>query len=367
MAAKKHILHVFPSFGAGGVPIRISAVMNHLGDSCRHTVMALDGHAEAAERIDPGIDVKILHPEISKKHPIRTLTAISGHLRKLAPDVLLTFNWGSTEWALVNRFTTRIRHIHFESGFGPEEALRQKRRRVLFRRSALRRAERIVVPSENLVRIVRDNWRLDPGKIQLIPNGVDCARYGATPDPAVVPGFDPAGATVIGTVAPLRAEKNIARMIDAFFRVAAQGTARLLIVGDGPMRGALEARAKASPAAERIHFAGYIGQPEKVFGLIDVFAMSSDTEQMPNALLQAMAAGRPVVSTDVGDIRPIVSAGNRAYVFPVGDTAGYDSGLHAMISDSDLRARLGAANRLRVTDVYSMDKMLSAYRELLLP
>jgi hypothetical protein len=119
MAVKKHILHVFPSFGAGGVPIRITAVMNHLGDRCRHTVMALDGHAEAAERIDSGIDVKILHPEISKKHPIRTLTAISGHLRKLAPDVLLTFNWGSTEWALVNRFTTRIRHIHFESGFGP--------------------------------------------------------------------------------------------------------------------------------------------------------------------------------------------------------------------------------------------------------
>ena len=349
------------------MPIRITAVMNDLGDRCRHTVMALDGHAEAAERIDPGIDVKILHPEISKKHPIRTLTAISGHLRKLDPDVLLTFNWGSTEWALVNRFTAHIRHIHFESGFGPEEAVRQKRRRVLFRRSALRRAERIVVPSENLVGIVRDNWRLDPGKIQLIPNGVDCVRYGAAPDPSALPGFDPSGATVIGTVAPLREEKNIGWMIDAFSRVAAQGTARLLIVGAGPMRATLEARAKASPAADRIHFAGYMGQPEKVFGLMDVFAMSSDTEQMPNALLQAMAAGRPVVSTDVGDIRPIVSAGNRAYVFPVGDAAGYDSGLQAMIGNKDLRERLGAANRQRVVDVYSMDKMLAAYGELLLP
>ena len=367
MAVKKHILHVFPSFGAGGVPIRITAVMNHLGDRCRNTVMALDGHAEAAERIESGIDVKILHPAISKKHPIRTLTAISGHLRKLNPDVLLTFNWGSTEWALVNRFTTRIRHIHFESGFGPEEAVRQKRRRVLFRRSALRSAERIVVPSENLVGIVRDNWRLDPGKIRLIPNGVDCVRYGGAPDPAALPGFDPAGATVIGTVAPLREEKNIGWMIDAFSRVAAEGTARLLIVGDGPTRPALEARAKASPAAERIHFAGYMSQPEKVFGLMDLFVMSSDTEQMPNALLQAMAAGRPVVSTDVGDIRPILAARNRAYVFAVGDAAGYDSGLQAMIGNKELRDRLGAANRQRVVDVYSMDKMLSAYGELLLP
>lgn len=361
------MLHVFPSFGAGGVPIRITAVMNHFGDRCRHTVIALDGNADAADRIDPAVEVRILHPEISKKHPIRTLSAIAGHLRKLDPDVLLTFNWGATEWALVNRFATHIRHIHFESGFGPEEAIRQKRRRVLFRRSALRGAERIVVPSENLVRIVRDIWRLDPGKIQLIPNGVDCDRYGAEPDPAALPGFDPAGATVIGTVAPLRAEKNIGWLIDAFSRVADQGTARLLIVGDGPTRGALEAQAKASPAADRIHFAGYMGQPEKVFGLMDVFAMSSDTEQMPNALLQAMAAGRPVVSTDVGDIRPIVAEENRNFVFPVGDTDGYDGGLAAMIGDTALRDRLGAENRKRVVDVYSMEKMLESYAAMLLP
>lgn len=386
MAAKKHMLHVFPSFGAGGVPIRITAVMNHFGDRCRHTVIALDGNADAADRINPGVEVRILHPEISKKHPIRTLSAIAGHLRKLDPDVLLTFNWGAAEWALVNRFTAHIRHIHFESGFGPEEAVRQKIRRVLFRRSALHRAERIVVPSENLVRIIRDIWRFNPDKIQLVPNGVDCDRYGAAPDPAALPGFDPAGATVIGTVAPLRAEKNIGWMIDAFSRVAApsvpdpsvpdpsvanssvpdQGTARLLIVGDGPMRGKLEALAKASPAADLIHFAGYMGQPEKVFGLMDVFAMSSDTEQMPNALLQAMAAGRPVVSTDVGDIRPMVSAGNRDFIFPVGDAAGYDGGLAAMIADKALRERLGTANRQRVVDVYSMEKMLAAYEALLL-
>lgn len=367
MAVKKHMLHVFPSFGAGGVPIRITAVMNHFGDRCRHTVIALDGNADAADRIEPGVDMRILHPEISKKHPVRTLSAISGHLRKINPDILLTFNWGATEWALVNRFSTRIRNIHFESGFGPEEAVRQKFRRVLFRRSALRRAERIVVPSENLVRIVRDNWRFDPDKIQLIPNGVDCERYGATPEPAALPGFDAAASTVIGTVAPLRAEKNIGWMIESFSRVAATGTARLLIVGDGPTRRTLEAMAQASPAADRIHFAGYIGQPEKVFGLMDVFAMSSDTEQMPNALLQAMAAGRPVISTDVGDVRPIVSAGNRDFVFPVGDAAGYDRGLAAMIADRELRTRLGSANRQRAVDVYSMDKMLAAYRKLLLP
>ena len=366
MPSPKHLMHVFPSFGAGGVPIRITAVMNHFGDRCRHTVIALDGNADAAERIEDDIDVTIIHPEINKKHPLRTIGAISGQIRNIDPDLLLTYNWGATEWALVNRLAARRRHIHFESGFGPEEADRQIRRRVLFRRSALRRADHIVVPSENLVTIVRDIWRLDMTKLLLIPNGVDCDRYGAPADPASVPGFDPAGAVVIGTLAPLRAEKNIGSLIDSFAAATAGTDTRLLIAGDGAERAALEARAVQSGAAGRIHFAGYIDRPEKVLGLMDVFAMSSDTEQMPNALLQAMAAGRPVVSTDVGDIRPILADANREYVFPVGDIAAYADGLAALVADAALRDRLGGENLKRVRDVYSMDKMLGAYEELLL-
>ena len=366
MPVKKHLLHVFPSFGAGGVPIRITAVMNHFGDRCRHTIVALDGNADAAERIESGIEVKILHPEINKKHLVRTLGAISGHLRKIAPDLLLTYNWGATEWALVNRMVARLRHIHFESGFGPEEANHQKRRRVLFRRIALRRSRWVVVPSENLVSIVRDIWRLDPEKIMLIPNGVDCVRYGAAPDPTILSDFASAGATVIGTVAPLRHGKNLGRMIQAFASATKGSNHKLLIVGDGPERDVLEKIATQTNAADRIEFAGYIGQPEKVFGLMDVFAMSSDTEQMPNALLQAMAAGRPVVATDVGDIRPIVAEANRPYIFAAGDDAAYADGLRALIEDKALRERLGAENRRRVRETYSMDRMLQAYEELLL-
>jgi L-malate glycosyltransferase len=366
MTSPKHLMHVFPSFGAGGVPIRITAVMNHFGDKCRHTVIALDGNADAAERIEEDIDVTIFHPEINKKHPLRTIGAISGHIRNIAPDLLLTYNWGATEWALVNRLTGKRPHIHFESGFGPEEADRQIRRRVLFRRTALRRAERIVVPSENLVSIVRDIWRLDTRRLQLIPNGVDCDRYGSPPDASAVPGFDPAGATVVGTLAPLRAEKNIGALIEAFAAATAGTDTRLLIAGDGAERAGLEALAATSSAAARIHFAGYIERPEKVLGLMDIFAMSSDTEQMPNALLQAMAAGRPVVSTEVGDIRPILAEQNRPYVYPVGDMNAYAEGLSALIADGGLRNGLGAANLKRVREVYSMERMLSAYEELLL-
>lgn len=361
------MLHVFPSFGAGGVPIRIAGIVNRFGDRCRHTVVALDGHAEAAGRIAPGIECEVLTPAIAKGNLARALWQIAVLLRRLRPDMVLTYNWGATEWALANRFFAGLPHVHFESGFGPEEKDRQIPRRVLFRRIALARARRIVVPSQSLVAIVDKVWRLDGARVAFVPNGVDCALFAAAPDPAVVPGIGRfAGRTVVGTVAPLRAEKNIGRLIEGFAALPDDGDAALLIVGDGPERPGLEALAARLGVADRTLFAGYVDRPEKVFGLIDLFAMSSDTEQMPNALLQAMAAGRPVVATDVGDIRPIVAGENRAYVVPRDDSAAYAAAMAELVGDGALRARLGEANRRRANDTYSLDRMVEAYERILL-
>jgi glycosyltransferase involved in cell wall biosynthesis len=288
-------------------------------------------------------------------------------LRAENPDLLLTYNWGSTEWALVNRFGPRLRHIHFESGFGPEEADRQLKRRTLFRRVALARAEKIVVPSHVLVSIVRDIWRLDERKLEFVPNGVDCVRYAAAPDPALAPGLAAVGGgPVIGTVALLRPEKNLARLVRAFARLS-DTTARLLIVGDGSERPGLERLAGELGIAGRTVFTGYVSAPEKILGLIDVFAMSSDTEQMPNALLQAMANGRCVVATDVGDIRPIVAEENRPYVVARDDDDAYLAAMTALAADAALRTRLGDANRVRANDTYSFERMAADYERILLP
>ncbi len=364
--APPHMVHVFPSFAAGGVPLRTAEIINALGGAYRHTVIALDGRFEAQTRVAPDVKVEYLQPATGKAGPPRRLAAIAAELRRLGPDLLVSYNWGAIEWAAVNRFWHRVPHLHLEDGFGPGEATRQLSRRVRARRVALKRAA-VIVPSENLRRIATEIWRLDPRTVRLVPNGVDCDLFACPPDPALVPGIASAaaaGAVVVGTVAPLRPEKDLAHLIRSFARVAPGRNVVLAIVGGGAERERLAALVAELGIGERTLMPGHVDTPARVYGLLDVFAMSSVTEQMPISLIQAMAAGRPVVATDVGDIRNMVAEPNRPFVVPPRDDDAYDAALARLIEDSALRRSLGAANRARAVEAYPLQKMFDAWRSI---
>jgi glycosyltransferase involved in cell wall biosynthesis len=149
---------------------------------------------------------------------------------------------------------------------------------------------------------------------------------------------------VIGTVAALRPRKNIARLIRALASACRWVPARLVIVGDGPERPALEALAAAEGIGGKVEFAGHRADPAALYAGFDIFALSSDTEQMPLSVLEAMASGLPVAATDVGDVADMLDAANRRYVVAHEDGALADA-LAALAARSDLRAALGAANR----------------------
>ena len=160
----------------------------------------------------------------------------------------------------------------------------------------------IVVPSRNLERIATRIWRLSPRRVIYIPNGIDLARFGGPPDATLAADF-PGDGPVIGTVSGLRPEKIPPRLLRAFRTVNDQLPARLVLVGDGPERPALERLAMKLGIATRVHFTGHVAVPAPLYAGFDLFALSSDTEQMPLSVIEAMAAGLPVVGTDVGDVR----------------------------------------------------------------
>jgi len=362
MAGPPLLLHVFPTFGVGGAQVRFTAIANHFGSAYRHAIIAMDGVRDCGERLSRALDVAYPPAGIGDKHDtIANVRRFRAVLRDLRPDVLVTSNWGSIEWALANALpgaAHRPRHIHVEDGFGPEERSRQLTRRVLTRRVVLRRSA-VVLPSRTLLRIATEIWRLPPERLHYVPNGIDVGRYDGSavpPEASRWPGKGP----VIGTVAALRAEKNLSRLLRAFRLVLDREAARLVIAGDGPERQALEALAGQLGLAGQVHFLGHTDRPERVYRDLDLFVLSSDTEQMPLSVIEAMAAGLAVAATDVGDVALMLAAENRGHVVGTDDEA-LAGAIGSLLRDPDARRAIGAANRRKARHEYDQAAMFRAY------
>jgi len=168
---------------------------------------------------------------------------------------------------------------------------------------------------------------------------------------------------VIGTVARLSPEKGLDRLISAFERlVAVHPRARLVIVGDGPERARLEegARAARVPAGS-VRFLGRQERVEQFLPRFDVFALSSLTEGIPVAMLEAMAASRAVVATRVGGVPEVVLDGESGVLVPADDPDRLAEEIGRLVQDQVRRARLGAAALARVSDRFGLNAMAESY------
>jgi len=343
------------------------ALANHLGATYRHTVVALDGDISCRSRLDPQVSCAF-HPVVARKSrgaSLRNVLAFRRILSELRPDLLLTYNWGSIEWAISNRWRTICPHIHFEDGFGPDESVeRQLYRRVLARRVALSGAT-VIVPSQTLYRLATEVWRLAAGQVRYIPNGIVVDRFAVAPDASLLEALGlQRDRPIIGTVAALRREKNLARLIRCFAALPPELGTVLAIVGEGAERSALEALAGELGVRDRVVFAGALADPSRLLGAFDVFALSSDTEQMPFTLLEAMAAELPVAATAVGDVGVVVAADNAPFVVRREDEKGLTAALAILVGDAALRRSLGALNRRRVRDLFGQERMVATYANL---
>jgi glycosyltransferase involved in cell wall biosynthesis len=355
------LLHVFSTFAPGGQQTRTVSLMNALREEFAHVVMAIDGCFDAVKRIAPDVEFRVEPPP--RKGALATPAGLAGTLRRLRPDLLLTYNWGAIEAVLAARLIRACPVIHAEDGFGADEAHRPKRRRAIARRWLLGGVHATVVPSRTLLRIATRWYRLSPSRVRHIPNGVDCDRFqprrGGEARRLLGIGD---GELLLAFVGHLRPEKNLSLLLEAFARARLAG-ARLVLAGDGPCRRDLERQAAAAGLLDRVRFAGAVPDPRLCYDSADLFVLSSLTEQMPMALLEAMACGLPVVCTDVGDCEEMLPAGT-PQVVPPGDAALLAAALRRMAESPETRASCGEANRRRALELYSQSVMVGRYRGL---
>jgi glycosyltransferase involved in cell wall biosynthesis len=302
------ILHCHSTFSLGGKEARAARLMNAFGDTCEHTVLsAMPGKLGARDAIARGVKASFPGdaPALAGSPTPARLWRLARYMRGF--DLVLTYNWGAFDAVMAKRVFGGPPLVHHEDGFNEDEAEKLNPRRNRYRRIGLPAAYRLVVPSERLERIAREAWKIVPVRI---PNGVDVARFAGPPEPGAIPGFErQAGEVVIGTVAGLRAVKNLPRLVRALARMTHKA-ARLIIVGEGPESERIAAEARARGVAARVIMPGFISDPARVIGHFDIFALSSDSEQFPISLVEAMAAGLPAVATAVGDVRAIVARDN---------------------------------------------------------
>jgi glycosyltransferase involved in cell wall biosynthesis len=359
------ILHLHSSFSLGGKEARAVRLMNAFGALAEHAVLsAAPSELSARDALDRGIKVEFPTdaPPLTGLPGLGRLFRLARYMRGF--DLVLTYNWGAFDAVMARHLFGGPPLVHHEDGFNQDEAGELMTRRNLYRRLGLSAAHRLVVPSRRLETIARKTWAQPSGRVVRIPNGIPVARYAAPPEAAAITGFFKApGEIVIGTVAGLRPVKNLPRLVRAFAAMHAPAS-RLLIVGTGPESERIAAEACRLGVADRLHMPGFLPDPARWIGLFDVFALSSDSEQFPISLVEAMAAGLPVVTTDVGDIGHMVSADNAPLIVGRDDEAAFASGLDTLAERPDLRRAIGRANREKAAAEFDEAAMIARYARL---
>ena len=199
--------------------------------------------------------------------------------------------------------------------------------------------------------------------IQVVPNFIDPARYeGLGSDGACSWRRD--SEKVLIHVSNFRPVKRIWDVIRIFQRIQDEIPSRLLLVGDGPERARAERECSELNICDRVEFLGNVGAIEQLVSGADLLLLPSETESFGLAALEAMAAGVPVVATEVGGLPEVVEDGVSGYLRPMGDVEALAEAAVLLLSNDERHRQFGQAARRRALDVFPQDRVVGLYREV---
>ncbi len=360
------LLHVLPNFDLDARGARVARLMTAFGDRARHRLVIGDtGRLAARQRVGTGVRYEIAQEAapLAGKPSLARYEALAKLMR--GHDLVLTYDWAAIDAVMARRVFTRGLPpvIHHEDGFVDAEAGGLRRDRTIYRRLALSAAHALVVPSRALERIALETWKQPRARVHRIGNGVATALYAERPDPRALPGFiRNERELTIGAVGALLPHKDLPALVRAVGGLSTRF--RLVIVGEGPERAAIERAALAMGIDDKVVLTGAVERPYCYMGLFDLLALSSTSEQTPTSVIEAMAAGLPVVSPPVGDVAEMVAPENLPFVTEHHGEVRLRDAIQALADDPVLRARVGAANRAKARAEFDEADMIGRYAAL---
>ena len=218
--------------------------------------------------------------------------------------------------------------------------------------------DRVIAPSRSTAAYHLKVNRVAPAKMRVIPNFIDPDAYA----PRASPGNGPAP-LVIGSVADITQGKRPSDLAAAARPLLERG-ARLVIAG-AELDPAEAARLRAAAEGLPVELLGRRGDVPELLAGFDIFALASEREEMPVAVLEAMAAGLPVVAADTGGLSEMVVEGKTGFLVPPRDVAAFADRLERLAGDAELRARMGAAGRARAVAEFGRDAIVTRIEEVL--
>ncbi|HET7567380.1 MAG TPA: glycosyltransferase [Gaiellaceae bacterium] len=382
------VLRVIARLNVGGPALHVAYLSEGLRDRGYETMLVAgtvgegEGSMEAVARsrgVEP-VFVPTLQREVSPVEDVVSARTLRKLIRAFRPHVLHTH---TAKAGAVGRLAALIAgearppvvvhtfHGHVLRGYFGGAATEAFRR---LERQLARATDALIAVSPEVRNDLVQLGIAPAAKVAVVRLGLDLdARLHTSPDA----GDElrrrlgiPDDHFLVGWLGRMTAIKRVDDLLTAFAAVhGSQGGADLLLVGDGPLRGELEDHAARLGISDRCHFTGYRDDVAEIYAACDVIALSSANEGTPVTVIEALAAGCPVVSTDVGGVRDVVRDGIDGYLAAPGDTPGLAAGLAALAHDPERARAMGATARERVVATYSVPRLVDdvdrLYRSLL--
>ncbi len=309
------------------------------------------------------LGVEVVELRRGSSREFKRLFRLRSVLKGFSPDVVHTMLGPANTYgrlAVLTMLGRRPRTIAAERGLEVSDSF------------ANRTAARLLAPmttafianSTYIAGVVAKRSGISRDRVRVIFNGIDASRF----DSAARREKKPEGAPVIvGTVARLSVEKDFTTLLEAILKAREGGRdVRLRIVGDGPMRSDIEANTRGLGLVDVVELRGMQSDIPSELAGVDIFALSSHTESLPNVLLEAMSACLPVVSTDVGGASEVVSDGTTGILVPPGSPDEYAGAITRLIDNPGLMAAMGRAGRTRAEETFGMERMIRETENLYL-